>query len=129
MAEKAPLVAFRPKPNEIEQLRAVQEHIGGNQSDALRYALSVAAKGLAPREEHQEKQPEEDWRALYFKEKERNESISDRLMELSEKVAESLQAAQVLHGAAVAESKALESEDAKEARKSRWQRLKDAWRG
>ena len=43
-----------------------------------------------------------------------------------EKVADSLQAAQVLHGASVAESKALESQEQK---KSRWERLKIAWKG
>ena len=42
------------------------------------------------------------------------ESLSSRLMELPGKVADSLQAAQVLHGAAVAESEALESEESKE---------------
>ena len=50
-------------------------------------------------------------------------------MELPGKVADSLQAAQVLHGAAVAESDVLESEEAKEVRLSRWERLKAAWRG
>jgi len=44
---------------------------------------------------------------MYLSEKERNELLSDRLMELSEKVADSLQAAQMLHGASAAESKAL----------------------
>lgn len=124
MSEKAPLVAFRPKPRELEQLRAVQERIGGNQSDALRYALKVAADSFEPKEER----PEDDWKALYIEEKELSKDLSKRLMELSEKVADSLQAAQVLHGATVAEAKALEDRETKDDR-SRWQRLRDAWRG
>ena len=126
MTEKAPLVAFRPKEREIEQLRLIQERRGCNQSDAVRFALEAAVEALEPKEEPQ---PETDWKALYLSEKERNESLSDRLMELSEKVADSLQAAQMLHGAAVAESKALEDKEAKEVRMSRWERLKRAWRG
>ena len=90
-------------------------------------ALKMATEGLEPDDEpQQEEQPETDWKALYLSETERNESLSDRLMELSEKVADSLQAAQVLHGASVAESKALESQEQK---KSRWERLKIAWKG
>lgn len=80
-------------------------------------------------EPKEEPQPDTDWKALYFNEKELNESLSSRLMELSEKVADSLQAAQVLHGAAVAESKALESEEAKETRKSLWWQLESRLEG
>ena len=97
------------------------------ESDALLCALKMASESLEPDgEPQQEEHPETDWKAMYLSEKERNELLSDRLMELSEKVADSLQAAQVLHGAAVAESKALESQEQK---KSRWERLKIAWRG
>lgn len=97
------------------------------ESDAMLCALKMASEGLEPDEKpQQEEQPETDWKAMYLSEKERNESLSDRLMELSEKVADSLQAAQVLHGASVAESKALESQGQK---KSRCERLKIAWKG
>lgn len=97
------------------------------ESDAMLCALKMASEGLEPDEKpQQEEQPETDWKAMYLSEKERNESLSDRLMELSEKVADSLQAAQVLHGASVAESKVLESQGQK---KSRWERLKIAWKG
>lgn len=64
------------------------------ESDAMLCALKMASEGLEPDEEpQQEEQPETDWKAMYLSEKERNESLSDRLMELSEKVADSLQAA------------------------------------
>lgn len=119
-------ISFRPKERELEQIRLIQERKGCSQAGAIRFALDAACESLEPKEEPQ---PDTDWKALYFNEKELNESLSSRLMELSEKVADSLQAAQVLHGAAVAESKALESEEAKETRKSLWGRLKAIWRG
>jgi hypothetical protein len=119
-------ISFRPKERELEQIRLIQERKGCSQAGAIRFALDAACEALEPKEGPQ---PDTDWKALYFNEKELNESLSSRLMELSEKVADSLQAAQVLHGAAVAESKALESEEAKETRKSLWGRLKAAWRG
>lgn len=119
-------ISFRPKERELEQIRLIQERKGCSQAGAIRFALDAACEALELKEEPQ---PDTDWKALYFNEKELNESLSSRLMELSEKVADSLQAAQVLHGAAVAESKALESEEAKETRKSLWWRLKAAWKG
>lgn len=126
-SEKKPTpISFRPKEHELEQIRLIQERKGCSQAGAIRFALDAACEALEPQEGPQ---PETDWKSLYFNEKELNESLSSRLMELSEKVADSLQAAQVLHGAAVAESKALESEEAKETRKSLWGRLKAAWRG
>lgn len=126
-SEKKPTpISFRPKERELEQIRLIQERKGCSQAGAIRFALDAACEALEPKGEPQ---PDTDWKALYFNEKELNESLSSRLMELSEKVADSLQAAQVLHGAAVAESKALESEEAKETRKSLWGRLKAVWRG
>lgn len=126
-SEKKPTpISFRPKERELEQIRLIQERKGCSQAGAIRFALDAACEALDPKGEPQ---PDADWKALYFNEKELNESLSSRLMELSEKVADSLQAAQVLHGAAVAESKALESEEAKETRKSLWGRLKAAWKG
>lgn len=110
-SEKKPTpISFRPKERELEQIRLIQERKGCSQAGAIRFALDAACEALEPKGEPQ---PDADWKALYFNEKELNESLSSRLMELSEKVADSLQAAQVLHGAAVAESKALESEEAK----------------
>ena len=125
--EKKPTpISFRPKEHELEQIRLIQERKGCSQAGAIRFALDAACEALEPQEEPQ---PDTDWKAMYLSEKELNESLSGRLMELSEKVADSLRAAQVLHGAAVAESKALESEETKETRKSLWGRLKAAWRG
>ena len=126
-SEKKPTpISFRPKEHELEQIRLIQERKGCSQAGAIRFALDAACEVLEPQEEPQS---DTDWKAMYLSEKKLNESLSNRLMELSEKVADSLQAAQVLHGVAVAESKALESEEAKETRKSLWGRLKAAWRG
>lgn len=87
------------------------------ESDALLCALKMASESLEPDgEPQQEEHPETDWKAMYLSEKERNELLSDRLMELSEKVAESLQAAQMPHGASAAEPKALESQEQKKSR-------------
>lgn len=69
---------------------------------------------------------ETDWKALYFAEKERNDGMSAKLLELSGKVADSLQAAQVLQAM---DKPILESSEQREERESRWQRLKRAWRG
>ncbi len=69
---------------------------------------------------------EMDWKAIYFAEKERNDEMSTKLLELSGKVADSLQASQVIQ---VMNQTALESAEQKHERKSRWQRLREAWRG
>lgn len=128
--EKKPTpISFRPKEQELDRIKLIQERKGCSQAGAIRFALEAACEALESEGEPQRDQTEEDWKARFFEEKERNESLSDRLIELSGKVADSLQAAQMLHGAAVAESKALEGKEANETRKSRWQRLKDAWRG
>ena len=89
-------------------------------------------------------QPDEtDWKALYISEKQRNDQLSDELIalsrsnpELNAKVVDLLGVEKRLEQAERAlELKAAAAEDqdvvevVQEPRKSRWQRLKDAWRG
>lgn len=59
------------------------------------------------------------WKELFLQEHE-------KLLALTDKVADSLQAAQTLQAM---DKPALESTEQKEERKTRWQRLKEAWRG
>lgn len=86
-SEKKPTpISFRPKEHELEQIRLIQERKGCSQAGAIRFALDAACEVLEPQEEPQ---PDTDWKAMYLSEKKLNESLSSRLMELSEKVADS----------------------------------------
>lgn len=123
--------SFRLKENELEQLKLIAEYVGGGRLDALKFALQAGIDAIQGKKEepNPDRKDETDWKAMYMAEKERNEAMSGKLMELSDKVADSLQAAQMLHGADKAEHAALENAEQKEERLSRWQRLKRAWRG
>lgn len=113
-------ISFRPKKRELEQIRLIQEGKGCSQAGAIRFALDAACEALEPKEEPQ---PDTDWKAMYLSEKELNESLSLRLIELSEKVADSLQAAQLLHAADKKEEllpEATADEDKDKTAKKRW---------
>lgn len=64
------------------------------------------------------------WKELFLQEHE-------KLLALTDKIADSLQASQTLQAMdkPAAETLSLESVDKKVDRKTRWQRLKEAWRG
>lgn len=66
------------------------------------------------------------WKVMYLAEKQRSDDLTNKLLALTDKVADSLQAAQTLQAM---DKPALESTAQKEERKTRWQRLKEAWRG
>lgn len=70
----------------------------------------------------------DEWKALYLEERERNAELSGRLLELSGKIADSLQASQALN-ALDKQQPALETAERNQERKTRWQRLKEAWKG
>lgn len=113
-------ISFRPKERELEQIRLIQERKGCSQASAVRFALDAACEALEPKEEPQS---DTDWKAMYLSEKELNESLSSRLMELSEKVADSLQAAQLLHAADKKEEllpEATADEDKDRITRKRW---------
>ena len=112
-------VNFRISETTYEQLKQLAEQRGESMNAAVQYAVQNAVQGAV-----QEKAPEqasEDgvWRDLFLKEHE-------KLLELTDKVADSLHASQTLQAM---DKPALESAEAKEERLSRWERLKRAWRG
>lgn len=112
-------VNFRISETTYEQLKQLAEQRGESMNAAVQYAVQSAVQGAV-----QEKAPEqasEDgvWRDLFLKEHE-------KLLELTDKVADSLHASQTLQAM---DKPALESAEAKGGRLSRWERLKRAWRG
>lgn len=119
-------VNFRISETTYEQLKQLAEHRGESMNAAVQYAVqSAVQKGHdavqgAVQEKSDEAAPEDGiWKELFLQEHE-------KLLALTDKVADSLQASQTLQAM---DKPALESVEQKEERKSRWQRLKEAWRG
>lgn len=115
---------FRIDEKLVDELAKYAEEKGVSQTEALEDAIQVAVQvAVQEPDTCQTAAADDEWKALYFAEKERNDNLSLKLLELSDKVADSLQAAQVLQAL---DRPALESVEQK---KSRWSRLRDAWRG
>lgn len=108
-------VNFRISETTYEQLKQLAEQRGESMNAAVQYAVQSAVQEKAP------EQASEDgvWRDLFLKEHE-------KLLELTDKVADSLHASQTLQAM---DKPALESAEAKGERLSRWERLKRAWLG
>lgn len=108
-------VNFRISETTYEQLKQLAEQRGESMNAAVQYAVQSAVQEKAP------EQASEDgvWRDLFLKEHE-------KLLELTDKVADSLHASQTLQAM---DKPVLESAEAKGERLSRWERLKRAWRG
>lgn len=116
-------VNFRISETTYDQLKQLAGQRGESMNAAVQYAVQSAVQG-AVQGDVQEKPPEqasEDnvWRELFLKEHE-------KLLELTDKVADSLHASQTLQAM---DKPALESTQQKMERKTRWQRLKEAWSG
>lgn len=112
-------VNFRISETTYDQLKQLAEQRGESMNAAVQYAVQSAVQG-----DVQEKPPEKAsddgvWRELFLKEHE-------KLLELTDKVADSLHASQTLQAM---DKPALESTQQKMERKTRWQRLKEAWSG
>lgn len=122
-------VNFRISETTYEQLKQLAEQRGESMNSAVQYAVqSAVQKGHDAVQENPEKSASEiEWKELYFAEKNRNDELSDRLLDLSGKVTDAFRAEKVTD-AFDAGAKILESTEQKEERKSRWQRLKEAWR-
>lgn len=126
--------SFRLEESTVEQIKQLAEHYGTSQGGAVRIAVQSAVHEVqgdvqsAVHEKSQETASDTEWKELYFLEKKRNDELSDRLLDLSGKVTDAFRAEKVT-GAFDAGAKILESTEIKEERKSRWQRLKEAWRG
>lgn len=126
-------VNFRISETTYEQLKQLAEQRGESMNSAVQYAVqSAVQKGHdvvhdAVQENPEKSASEIEWKELYFAEKNRNDELSDRLLDLSGKVTDAFRAEKVTD-AFDAGAKILESTEQKEERKSRWQRLKEAWR-
>lgn len=93
---------FRLEETSIEQLKEIVVKQQITQSDAIRFAIQKGYDAI--QDEIQEKDTDitqkcyqdVDWQALYFDEKEKNEKLADKLLEVTDKVTDSLKAAQML---------------------------------
>lgn len=117
---------FRIDEKLVDELAKYAEEKGVSQTEALEDAIQVAIQVAVQEPDTCQTAVADDsdeWKALYFAEKERSDNMAAKLLELSDKVADSLQAAQVLQAL---DKPVLESAEQK---KGRWARLRDAWRG
>ena len=119
-------VNFRISEKAYEQLKQLAEQRGESMNAAVQYAVQSAVQSAvqkehdAVHEKPSEMAPEDAiWKELFIQEHE-------KLLALTDKVADSLQASQTLQAM---DKPVLESVEQKEERKTRWQRLKEAWRG
>lgn len=115
-------VNFRISETAYEQLKQLAEQRGESMNAAVQYAVqsAVQKEHAAVHEKPSEMAPEDAiWKELFIQEHE-------KLLALTDKVADSLQASQTLQAM---DKPVLESVEQKEERKTRWQRLKEAWRG
>lgn len=110
----------------LDGLDKLAKERGMGQTEAVEAAIRDAIRMSDTCQTHETGEGGTDWEALYFAEKARGDEMSARLLALTDKVADSLQAAQTLQAM---DKPALESSGQKAERASRWQRLKEAWRG
>ena len=114
-SEKKPTpISFRPKERELEQIRLIQERKGCSQAGAIRFALDAACEALEPKGEPQ---PDADWKAPSISTRRNSTNRSLAALWSYRRRLRTAYRPRRCHGAAVAESKALESEEAKETRK------------
>ncbi len=116
----------------VDELEKYAKSRNMSQTEALESAIQGAIQGAihVPDGSHTQKTARNDtksddvWRELFLQEHE-------KLLALTEKVADSLQASQTLQAMdkPAAEVQVLESTTQKMKRNTRWQRLKEAWRG
>lgn len=114
---------YRLDSDLVSELEEYAQAQNISQTEALESAIRSAIQ--KPDNSHTQESSESDttydttWKELFLQEHE-------KLLALTDKVADSLQAAQTLQAM---DKPALESTAQKEERKTRWQRLKEAWRG
>lgn len=121
-------VNFRISETTYEQLKQLAEKRGESMNAAVQYAVqsavqSAVQKGHDAVQENPEKSASEiEWKELYFAEKNRNDELSDRLLDLSGKVTDAFRAEKVTD-AFDAGAKILESTQQKEeqTKKPWWQ--------
>lgn len=119
---------FRLSDTSIEQLEAIVEAKDISQADAIRFAIQQGYDAIQVQDNSHtaDETDSSSWKIMYLAEKQRSDDLTNKLLTLTDKVADSLHAAQTLQAM---DKPALESTAQKEERKTRWQRLKEAWRG
>lgn len=121
-------VNFRISETTYEQLKQLAEQRGESMNAAVQYAVqSAVQKGHDAVHDAVQENPEKsaleiEWKELYFAEKNRNDELSDRLLDLSGKVTDAFRAEKVTD-AFDAGAKILESTQQKEeqTKKPWWQ--------
>lgn len=90
--------SFRLEESTVEQIKQLAEHYGTSQGGAVHIAVQncISAVQGAVHENPQETAPDTDWKSLYLEEKQQNRELTEKLLELTGKVADSLQASQTL---------------------------------
>lgn len=119
---------YRLDPDLVSELEKYAQEQSISQTEALEHAIQMAVQ--VPDDSRTLKNTENDtesnnvWKDLFLQEHE-------KLLALTDKVADSLQASQTLQAMdkPAVEVQSLESTQQKMERKTRWQRLKEAWRG
>jgi hypothetical protein len=111
-------VNFRLTEIAYDQLKQLAASRGESMNAAVQYAVQNAVQNSTQKTAKNDAESDIDWQALYFEEKQRADKQSARLLSLSEKVADSLQASQVLQAM---DKPALESTEQKSERvKKHW---------
>jgi hypothetical protein len=115
-------VNFRLTEIAYDQLKQLAASRGESMNAAVQYAVQSAVQSdvqnSTQKTAKNDAESDIDWQALYFEEKQRADKQSARLLSLSEKVADSLQASQVLQAM---DKPALESTEQKSERvKKHW---------
>lgn len=113
---------YRLDSNLVSELEEYAQAQNVSQTEALETAIRSAIQ--KPDASHTaDEASSTDWRAMYLTEKQRSDDLTSKLLSLTDKVADSLQASQTLQAM---DRPILESSVQK---KRRWDRLKEAWRG
>lgn len=116
-------VNFRIPETDYEQLKKLAEQndesMNATVQRLIQHAVQDSAQNPTQEKQNDSAAGDEIWKELFFQE-------HKKLLELTDKVADSLHASQTLQAM---DKPVLESNGQKLERKTRWQRLKEAWRG
>lgn len=86
---------YRLDSDLVSELEKYAQSHNISQTEALERAIQSAVQS-AVHENPQETAPDTDWKSLYLEEKQQNRELTEKLLELTGKVADSLQASQTL---------------------------------
>lgn len=91
---------FRLEEISIEQLKEIADAQKTTQSGAIRFAIQKGHDAIQSTAQGKDvainQKQDIDWQTLYFDEKKKNEQLAGKLLEVTDKVTDSLKAAQLL---------------------------------